>query len=149
MAGVRVENTRQFGRPWLALHLIRKLQLDTFLQKEIPEGREHVPWDVSSLFLIIARLLRPSSELCIAEQWYRSKKEEAMTQRFETKIQEALVRLKADCEKKNRDVQKVERQIGRLLVKNSRAAKLFDIMVSKAETSGAIVELWKVDGSRN
>ena len=70
VAGVRVENTRQFGGPWLALHLIRMLQLDTFLQKAIPEGREQVPWDVSSLILIIARLLKPSSELYIAEQWY-------------------------------------------------------------------------------
>ncbi len=34
----------------------------------------------------------------------RSKKEEATTQRFETKIEEALVRMKAGCEKKNRDV---------------------------------------------
>jgi transposase len=67
--GVRVENLRQFGGPWLALHLIRTLQLDSFLDKEIPEGREHVPWDVTSLILIIARLLEPSSELFIAEQW--------------------------------------------------------------------------------
>jgi transposase len=68
--GVRVENLRQFGGPWLALHLIRTLQLDTFLDKAIPHGRERVPWDVSSLILIIARLLEPSSELFIAEQWY-------------------------------------------------------------------------------
>jgi transposase len=68
--GVRVENLRQFGGPWLALHLIRTLQLDTFLDKAIPEGREHVPWDVTSLILIIARLLEPSSELFIAEQWF-------------------------------------------------------------------------------
>ena len=69
-AGVQVENVRQFGGPWLALHLIQTLQLDTFLDNAIPAGREHVPWDVSSLILIIARLLEPSSELYIAEQWY-------------------------------------------------------------------------------
>ena len=62
-AGVQVENVRQFGGPWLALHLIQTLQLDTFLDNAIPAGREHVPWDVSSLILIIARLLEPSSEL--------------------------------------------------------------------------------------
>ncbi|RLT21659.1 MAG: hypothetical protein DWI29_01595 [Planctomycetota bacterium] len=67
---MRVENLRQFGVPWLAMHLIRTLQLDTFLDKEIPEGRGHVPWDVTSLILIIARLLNPSTELHIAEQWY-------------------------------------------------------------------------------
>ena len=68
--GVRVENLRQSGGPWLALHLIRTLHLDSFLDKVIPEGRESVPWDVTSLILIIARLLEPSSELYIAEQWY-------------------------------------------------------------------------------
>ncbi|APZ93041.1 IS1634 family transposase [Fuerstiella marisgermanici] len=69
-AGVRVENLRQFGGPWMALHLIRTLQLDTFLNNAIPEGRELVGWDVSSLILIIARLLEPASELFTAEQWY-------------------------------------------------------------------------------
>lgn len=69
-AGVRVENVRQFGGPWLALHMIQILQLDTFLRNAIPEGREHVPWEITSLILIIARLLEPSSELHTAEQWY-------------------------------------------------------------------------------
>ncbi len=69
-AGVRVENLRQFGGPWMALHLIRTLQLDTLLQNVMEDGRESVPWDVTSLILIIARLLEPSSELYISEQWY-------------------------------------------------------------------------------
>jgi transposase len=54
----------------MALHLIRTLRLDTFLQNEMEEGKETVPWDVTSLILIIARLLEPSSELYISEQWY-------------------------------------------------------------------------------
>lgn len=69
-AGVRVENCRQFGGPWLALELIRRLQLDEFLKRAIPEGREHVPWSLSALILVVARLLDPSSELYTAEQWY-------------------------------------------------------------------------------
>jgi transposase len=69
-AGVRVENCRQFGGPWLALELIRRLQLDAFLQREIALGQERVPWSLSALILVIARLLEPSSELHIAEQWY-------------------------------------------------------------------------------
>lgn len=52
------------------MHLIRTLELDRFLRKTIPEGRELVGWDVSSLILIIARLLEPASELFTAEQWY-------------------------------------------------------------------------------
>ena len=69
-AGVRVENCRQFGGPWLALELIRRLQLDEFLKQAIPEGREQVAWSLSALILVIARLLEPSSELHTAEQWY-------------------------------------------------------------------------------
>ncbi|MFV0446364.1 MAG: IS1634 family transposase [Planctomycetaceae bacterium] len=69
-AGVRVENVRQFGGPWLALRLIHELGLDTFLKEVIPQGRELVGWDLSALILVIARLLDPSSELYVAEQWY-------------------------------------------------------------------------------
>ena len=69
-AGVRIENCRQFGGPWLALELIRRLELDDFLKRVMPDGREQVPWSLSSLILVIARLLEPASELYTAEQWY-------------------------------------------------------------------------------
>ena len=68
--GVRVENLRQFGGPWMALHLIRTLGLDEFLNKALPAGRERIGWDISSLILVIGRLLEPASELFTAEQWY-------------------------------------------------------------------------------
>jgi len=71
LRGVRVEGARQFGGPWLALELIQRLQLDVFLQRVMRRGREHVSWALSSLILVVARLLEPSSELHIAEQWYR------------------------------------------------------------------------------
>ncbi len=69
-AKVRVENMRQFGGPWLAMQLIDRLQLDRFLNAQLPPGREHIQWSLSALILVIARLLNPSSELHIAEQWY-------------------------------------------------------------------------------
>jgi transposase len=69
-SGVRVENCRQFGGPWLAMELIRRLKLDEFLARVLPPGREQVPWSLSSLVLVIGRLLDPSSELHTAEQWY-------------------------------------------------------------------------------
>jgi transposase len=69
-AGVRVENCRQFGGPWLALEVAGKLQLDKFLKSVMPSGREHVAWWRSALILVVARLCRPSSELYVAEQWY-------------------------------------------------------------------------------
>lgn len=69
-SAVRVENCRQFGGPWLALELIRRLKLDEFLTRVMPIGRETIPWSLSSLVLVIGRLLDPSSELHTAEHWY-------------------------------------------------------------------------------
>ena len=70
-SAVRVENCRQFGGPWLALELIKTLGLDAFLRETIPSGREEVPWSVMALVLVIARLCDPSSELSIAENFFR------------------------------------------------------------------------------
>ena len=70
VSGVRVENSRQFGGPWLALEVIRTLRLDQFLKSVMPRGRECVSWWRSALILVVARLCRPSSELYVAEQWY-------------------------------------------------------------------------------
>jgi transposase len=68
---VRVENCRQFGGPWLALELVKKLGLHEFLKRALPPGQEHVPWSLTALILVIARLCEPSSELRIAEHFYR------------------------------------------------------------------------------
>ncbi len=70
-AGVRVENARSFGGPWLAWQLIRRVGLDEFLKQAIPTGEEKIPWSLMSLVLVIARLCHPSSELYIAEHFYR------------------------------------------------------------------------------
>jgi transposase len=69
---VRTENKRGFGGPWLGLHLAKIIGLDRFLAASLPRGRESVPWDLTSLILVICRLLNPSSELHIAEHFYRS-----------------------------------------------------------------------------
>ena len=71
VAKVRVENCREFGGPWLAWQLVQRLGLDEFLEQTIPRGDEEIRWSVMSLVLVIARLCRPSSELHIAEHFYR------------------------------------------------------------------------------
>src|SRR6267378_216200 len=68
-AAVRVENTRQFGGPWLACELIRRLRLDEFLRRVMPRGQEPVPWSLTSLVLVIGRLCEPSGAPHLAEQW--------------------------------------------------------------------------------
>jgi hypothetical protein len=62
-SGVRVENEKSFGGPWLALELVKLLGLNEFLKNQLPSGEEHVSWSLVSLILVICRLLNPSSEL--------------------------------------------------------------------------------------
>jgi transposase len=71
-ANVRVENQLDFGGPWLALELIRTLQLDSLFERVIPRGGEDIPWARMALVLTICRLCNPSSELFIAEHYYQS-----------------------------------------------------------------------------
>ena len=68
--GIRVENIKDFGGPWLCLEIIRKLQLDEFFEKHIPKGRELIPWSSMAQVLAICRLCDPSSELHIAEHLF-------------------------------------------------------------------------------
>jgi transposase len=68
----------------------------------------------------------------------RRKKEQAMLDRFEKRIEEGLESLfrRLSKAKKQPDRQQVDRQIGRLLGKNSRAAGLFQIEVKEVEREG-------------
>lgn len=71
LGDVRVERNRGFGDVWLAWLLWQALGLDKFCEKHLAQGREEVPWHVTAAILVIARLCEPSSELHIAEDWYR------------------------------------------------------------------------------
>ena len=71
LKGVRLQRLRDFGDVWLALGLWRLLGLDTLLSGLMPEGSEDVPWPVVAAILTIARFCEPSSELHIADTWYR------------------------------------------------------------------------------
>jgi transposase len=68
---LRLERGRRFGDVWLAWTLWQALGLDTWLEKRLPGGREDVPWSLMAAVLVIARLCEPSSELHIAEDWFR------------------------------------------------------------------------------
>jgi transposase len=71
-AAVRVENQLDFGGPWMAIELMRKLQLDKLFESVMPRGEEDIPWAKMALVLAISRLCNPSSELFIAEHYYQS-----------------------------------------------------------------------------
>jgi len=71
LKGIRLDRGRTFGDVWLGWTLWRALRLDAVLERLLPEGRETVPWSTMAAVLVLARLCEPSSELHIAEDWYR------------------------------------------------------------------------------
>jgi transposase len=72
LQGLRVERGRAFGNVWLGWTLWRALRLEELCAALLPPGREAVPWAQMAAVLVIARLCEPSSELHIAEDWYRT-----------------------------------------------------------------------------
>ena len=68
---VRLERARRFGDVWLGWRLWCALGLDRFCAAQLTQGRELVPWAAMAAILVIARLCEPSSELHIAQDWYR------------------------------------------------------------------------------
>lgn len=68
---IHLDRLRDFGDVWLALGLWRLLGMDTLLSERMTTGQEDVPWPTVAAILTIARLCEPSSELHIADTWYR------------------------------------------------------------------------------
>lgn len=71
LKNIRLQRLRDFGDAWLALGLWRLLGLDKLLSDLMPSGREEVSWEQVAAILTIARFCEPSSELHIADTWYR------------------------------------------------------------------------------
>jgi transposase len=69
---VRLERSRSFGEVYLGWTLWRGLELDRVAGELLAPGREQVPWASMAALLVIGRLCEPTSELAIAERWYRS-----------------------------------------------------------------------------
>jgi transposase len=71
LKGVRVERSLRFGDVYLALALWRGTGLEQLCEQLLPIGKELIPWAKMAALLVTARLCEPSSELHIAEDWYR------------------------------------------------------------------------------
>jgi transposase len=69
---VRLEHSRSFGAVWLGWFLWRALKLDDLLGELLSPSRETVSWSEVIALLVIGRLCEPSSELHVAERWYRT-----------------------------------------------------------------------------
>src|SRR5438132_6201858 len=71
LKGVRIERSRQFGDVYLALALWRGVGLEELCERLLPIGKERIAWAKMAAVLVAARFCEPSSELHIAEDWYR------------------------------------------------------------------------------
>ena len=71
LKGLRIERSRRFGDLYLALALWRGTGLEELCGRLLPVGKERVAWAKMAAVLVAARFCEPSSELHIAEDWYR------------------------------------------------------------------------------
>ena len=71
LKGIRIERSRVFGDVYLALALWRGIGLEELCERLLPAGQERVSWAKMAAVLVAARFCEPSSELHIAEDWYR------------------------------------------------------------------------------
>ena len=69
---MELHRPRLFGSCWLGCELWRQLELDTFWQQKLPDGRETVSWGKVLQLLVVNRLVAPSSEFHVHRQWFLS-----------------------------------------------------------------------------
>jgi transposase len=108
-------------------------------------------WQTVHAGLEVKRVESPDGQevfiLCRSSD--RAKKERAIHDRFEQRIEEGLIQMANGCEKRRYQAKVIERRVGKLLGKNSRAAGLFDIRVEKGANGGATVSWTKRDDWRD
>ena len=68
---VHLDRNRRFGDVWMGLVLWRALRLDEVCEELLSHGREAVPWPAMVAIQVLGRLCEPSSDLNVAEDWYR------------------------------------------------------------------------------
>lgn len=71
----------------------------------------------------------------------RREKEKAMHERFERRIDEALKKVRTSCEKRKWKKEVIDRRVGKIMAKNSRAAGLYEVTVGEVE--GRAVVSWQ------
>ena len=71
LKGIHIERSLRFGDVYLALTLWRGTGLEELCERLLAPGKERIAWAKMAAVLVVARLCEPSSELHIAEDWYR------------------------------------------------------------------------------
>ncbi len=84
--------------------------------------------------------------LCRSED--RRQKEKAIHDKFEQRIEEGLANICASCARNKQALPMVERRVGALLERNSRASRLFRVRVKEREGGGCDVNWEKMETHR-
>lgn len=92
---------------------------------------------------------QPPETFILCRSADRAKKEQAMHQRFEKRIQEGLTRIVNACHRQKLDAIKVSHRVGKLLGQNTRAAGAFKTSVSIDDKGRAMLNWEKVESWRD
>lgn len=107
-------------------------------------------WEVIREGLEVQKCTSPDGQetfiLCRSAD--RKLKDRAILERFEKRIEESLTKMAASCSKRKLKAKDIERRIGRLLGKNSRAEHLFDVATTVRADGGTDVSWSKRDDVR-
>jgi transposase len=79
----------------------------------------------------------------------RREKEEAMHERFEQRIEKELQKIEASCQRRKWKKEVIDRRVGSVMAKNSRAAGLFEVDVQETADSRAMIRWEKKDAWRD
>jgi len=119
-----------------------KSMLRRYQQELLEEG-----WETIREGLEVKRCPSPEGEetFVLCRSTARREKEEAMHARFEQRLEEGLQQLAESCRKRRQQTGVLERRIGRLFGRNSRAAGLFEVKVK--EEAGRAQVVWSKQGA--
>jgi hypothetical protein len=71
LSQLQLRRPRQWGASWLALMLMRELQLDQFWSKRLGVSRKRTHWAEVLFVLAAYPLLAPGSEWRLHREWFR------------------------------------------------------------------------------
>lgn len=119
-----------------------KSQLKRF-ERELASGK----WEKVREGLEVKKCPSPDEEevFILCRSAARKEKEKAIHALFEQRLEKGLEKLAESCSKKKYKIGMIERRVGRLLGKNSRAGGLFKVEVKERESGGVVVEWEKVE----
>ena len=139
-----VEFLKQEGRRYIVG--TPKSMLKRFEQELLSQDWKHVH---EGLEVRLCRAPAGEEVFILCRSAERQAKERAIHERFEQRIEAGLKKIQAGCGRRQSSPTQVAQRVGRLLGKNSRAAKLFQVKVEADDEGRAQLQWEKLEGWRD